>query len=336
MRVGIIGTGSIAQLHARGLKSCGHEIAAVADISPQRAGDFAQKWNTVACSIEQLLERKLDLVSVTVPNVFHFEVAAQAIQAGHAVLCEKPMACNPAESAKLVELVARHGQPFFAGYMKRSHPTMQRFREYAARIGTPRSGMVRVYHPFPLHMWGWMAEQLKKDPQSLRPTVFNDGVFVNSGSHMLDLLLWSAGGVRRVLAARFQRHEGVTTDTAAHALLEMNNGATVTVECGWLPLTGVGRRENGWDEVLELRGDDGLARLFTTWWDRPETESPVADLWHEPTRQTETFNAGPVDYFAKEYELIALALQGQKVPLATVTEAAAVDTLISDVFAAAK
>lgn len=337
MRIGIIGTGGIAQLHARGIKASGHEVAWVADVNAASAKAFAGKWAAKSAdSVDALLSQELDLVAVTVPNVHHFDVATKALRAGHAVLCEKPMTRSAAQSEQLVRLVRETGRPFFVGYMKRAHPTFQRFREYAAKIGTPRSGLVRVYHPFPLAMWSWMEEQLKKDPQSLRSTVFNDGVFVNGGSHMMDLLLWCAGGVRRVLSARFQYRQGVVTDTAAHAMLEMENGATVIIECGWLPLSGVGRRENGWDEVVELRGDEGLARIYSTWWDRPEIETPVAELWNENTRQNEQFNAGSVDYFAKQYELIGRSLAGEQVPLATATEATTVDLLIDQIFAAAR
>lgn len=108
------------------------------------------------------------------------------------------------------------------------------------------------------------------------------------------------------------------------------------VECGWLPLSGVGRREDGWDEVFELRGEDGLAKLYTTWWSRPEEERPVAELWYEPTKTRESFNAGFVDYFTGEYELIEKGLTGQQVPLATAEEACKVDELIEGVFEAAK
>jgi predicted dehydrogenase len=304
----------------------------VADQDGQRAGEFGR---TYGCSFTadnaELLGRKLDLVTVCVQNPNHFEVASEVVAAGHAVLCEKPMTRSAEHSRKLVEQVKAKGKPFFVGYMKRAHPTVQRYRELVGRIGRPRSGLVRVFHPCMQTDRENLIKVYKQAPD--KPL---DGVFVNSCSHMLDLLLYMAGPVKRIMSARMQYlPECPAADVSAHAMLEMENGATVMVECGWLPLSGVGRRENGWDEVLEFRGDEGLAKLFTCWWARPESEVPVAELWHEPSKTREECNLGSVDYFNSQYELIEQALGGKSVPLATVEDGCRVDELIDGIFDAA-
>jgi len=334
MKVNIIGAGNIADYHARSIKALGYELGVIADFNEHAARQMADRygcrWTTIT---DELLAEQADLVTVAVPNAYHFDVAMAAVKAGHAVLCEKPMTRSAQQSRQLVDLVRQSGQPFFVGYMKRVHPTVQKFREYAARIGTMRSGLVRVYHPMPSSIWPTFRSQLAQSSNA--PL---DGVFVNSGSHMLDLLLYVAGPVKKVLAARMQYQEGCSpkVDQITHALLEMENGATVTLECGWLPLFGVGKRENGWDELLELRGEAGLSTLHTTLWERPQFESPVAELWDESIKTKESFNAGMVDNFQEEYRLIEKALSGETVPLATAEEAFAVDQLIDDIFAAAK
>lgn len=329
MRVGVIGAGFMSHFHARALQSLGHEIVMATDCDQKRAAAFAASYGCAwTADRAKLLEQPVDLVTIAVPNHAHFEVALDAVRAGHAVLCEKPMTRSAEHSRELVAVARSSGKPFFVGYMKRAHPTVQRYREFAGRIGQPRSGLVRVFHPCAAADRDAIVKAITEAPD--RP---HDGVFVNSGSHMLDLLLHTAGPVKRVMAARTQHLPGCRqADVSTHAMLEMENGATVMVECGWLPLSGVGRRENGWDEVLELRGDEGLARLFTTWWSRPESEVPVAELWHEPTKTRESYNAGSVDYFVREYELIEQALAGKTVPLATVEEACRVDELIEGVF----
>jgi len=333
MKINIIGAGNIADYHARAILALGHELGLVADFNEQSATRFAERygcrWTTDTAA---LLAEEADLVTVAVPNAFHFDVATQAIAAGHAVLCEKPMTRSAAHSKQLVELAAGSGRPFYVGYMKRAHPTVQKFKDYAAAIGAMKSGLVRVYHPMPTSSWPLISGHLSQHPDAPM-----DGVFVNSGSHMLDLLLQFAGPVKKVLAARMQYREGCypKVDQMAHALLEMENGATITVECGWLPLTGVGKRDNGWDELIELRGENGLATLHTTWWERPQFETPIAELWNEASRTKESFNAGMFDNFQEEYRWIEKALSGEQTPLATPTEALAVDQLIDDIFAAA-
>lgn len=332
MRIGIIGAGYISRLHARAIKAAGFELAIVADPNGKLAAEFGATWNVAwTADTAELLRQKLDLVTIAVPNNHHFDVVKKVMATGHAILCEKPLTRNAAQSKELVERVGRSGRPFFVGYMKRSHPTVRRFVEMAAQVGTMRSGLVRVFHPFSEAVWRNVADSIAS-----KPDVPRDGALTNAGSHSLDLLLHAAGPVKRVLGARLQyRPSCPQVDTAAHALLEMENGATITVECGWLPLSGIGPRDNGWDEVIELRGDQGMARLFGSWWDRPDVEAPVADLWLESTRTRESFNAGAVDYFMTEYKMIAQALAGASVPLATAMQAAEVDRLIDEIYAKA-
>ena len=332
MRIGLIGAGYISKFHARSIKAAGHEVACVADINATLAADFAKACETKAVSVAELLKTKLDLVTIAVPNAHHYAVTKDALAAGQAILCEKPLTRSAAESRELTQLVVKSGKPFFVGYMKRSHPTMIKFADFAKKIGTPRSGLVRVYHPFPMSTWAGVAKGIAAKPNQPR-----DGALTNAGSHSLDLLLHAAGPVKKVLGARIQYRDGCPfVDTAASALLEMASGAAITVECGWLPLSGVGPRDNGWDEVIELRGDEGLTRLVGTWWDRPDTEAVVADLWHEPSHTRESFNPGPVDYWTSQYAMLGRALAGEKTPLCTADEATAVDALIDEIHAVAQ
>lgn len=332
MRIGLIGASYISKFHARSIKAAGHELAYVADINTALAAEFAKTWGAKDVSVAELLKQKLDLVTIAVPNAHHYAVTKDALAAGHAVLCEKPLTRSAKESQELTELVAKGKKPFFVGYMKRSHPAMMKFAEFAKQIGTPRSGLVRVYHPFPATLWQNVAKGIAEKPNQPR-----DGALTNAGSHQIDLMLHAFGPYKKVIGARIQYRPGCPfVDTTAHALVEMQNGATVTIECGWLPLSGVGFRENGWDEVLELRGDDGLARLFTTWWDRPDTEAPIADLWTESTRTREVFNAGTVDWWTSQYQMLGKAITGEKTPLCTAAEATAVDALIDEIHAVAK
>jgi len=335
MRVGIIGCGYISTIHARAIASLGHELVVVADINEERARSFGAahdcKWTT---SNAALLAADLDIVIIAVPIPAHSQVVREALESHHPILCEKPLTRSAKDSRTVVEMVKDRRAPFFVGYMKRAHPTMQRFKEYAARIGTPRSGLVRCYHPFsPGVSWKTIAEAIARDPNAHAQ---RDGALRVSTCHMLDLLLQCAGPVRRVLAARFQYRPGCPgMDTATHGLLEMENGSTVMVECGWVPLHGVGRREDGFDEFVELRGDEGLAKVYTTMWYRPEHESPVAELWYEPTSTREKFNAGSVNYFVRQIEYIERALAGKSVPLATAEEACHVDELMDAMYEAA-
>jgi predicted dehydrogenase len=335
MKVGIVGTGGIAHTHAKAILAAGHELTAVTDIDAQRAQAFAATWKTRAtASIEELVAEKIDLVTIAAPNRFHFDLAAQSLKAGHAVLCEKPLTGTTGQSLRLVELARRQGRPLFVGYMKRAHPVMQRFQQYASKIGPMRSGILRIHLPCDLKVWDDIAAALKKNPADPR---YDGGMLAMVASHMLDLLLWTAGPVKRVVGARLQYRPGCPTmDSDAHALLEMESGASVVMECCFLPLTGTGRRENGRDEMIELRGDSGLARVFTPWADRPEIDAPVAEHWDEATKSWEGSTVNNVNYYTREFEYIALALKGESVPLARGEDGLRVDDLVEQIGQAAR
>ncbi len=331
MKVGIIGAGGIAHTHAKAIKAAGHELVAVTDVDAARANAFATTHTTLALgSVGQLLEQDLQLVTIAAPNRFHFELSAQALKAKRAVLCEKPLTANAEQSQKLIELARHERQPLFVGFMKRAHPVMQKFHAYAQQIGPLTSGLVRVHMHCDVKVWENIASAMKnpKDPRHEAGC----GMLAMVDSHMLDLLLWAAGPVKRVVGARLQYRAGCAPmDCAAHALLEMENGASILLDSSFSPLTGVGRRENGRDELIELRGDAGLARIFTPVADRPETDAPVAEHWDEASKGWEGSTINGVNYYTREFEYIALALRGETVPLATGEDGARVDALIDDI-----
>src|SRR5689334_2575844 len=102
MKVALIGTGGIAQTHAKAIRDAGHQLTAVTDVDPARARAFAEKWQTRGLpDAAAILAEPVDLVTVATPNRFHFEISARALRAGRAVLCEKPLTRSPAQSREL-------------------------------------------------------------------------------------------------------------------------------------------------------------------------------------------------------------------------------------------
>lgn len=98
LKIGIIGTGGIAQTHVRAINSIdGFEVIAVADLIEERAGLTAAKLGTVPpenvfTDYHKLLEiDEIDAVSVCTWNNAHCAPSVDALAAGKHVLVEKPM-----------------------------------------------------------------------------------------------------------------------------------------------------------------------------------------------------------------------------------------------------
>ncbi|MGQ9629544.1 MAG: Gfo/Idh/MocA family protein [bacterium] len=307
LRVGVIGCGNISRFHLQGYREAGADIVAVSDLNQDLAKRTAERYRCeYTADYRKLLERRdIQAVSVCLPNYMHFQAAVDALDAGKAVLCEKPMTTNVGDSERLVKKVKDNGGKLQIAYMKRFHPAFKRFKEWAESIGTIENGLVRVYHPFPEGNW---ARQEKNPTWFTQKEKSGGGSLVHSGSHMIDIMRWVAGDPVRVYA-RIKMKPKFDVDYLTNALLEMRGGATLFLEVGWLPLTGVGFRDNGWDELIELRGREGKATIYSTWWDAPDHEIPVAELYTESDKRTQRYAPGRIDYFTEEIKAFVRAVE---------------------------
>lgn len=104
MKWGIIGTGKIAGRFANDLKLVkGAVLSGVTSRNQDNNKKFAESFGTVAySSIEELLASDIEIIYVATPHSSHKEHALMAINAGKAVLCEKPFAMNATESWEMI------------------------------------------------------------------------------------------------------------------------------------------------------------------------------------------------------------------------------------------
>lgn len=100
MKAGIIGAGFIGQEHLRAMQQCGITEICICDRNEEQARQTAALCNgTVYTNYKAMLQTEnLDFVSVCTPTSSHYAMTMDALEAGVAVLCEKPF-CNTAEEA---------------------------------------------------------------------------------------------------------------------------------------------------------------------------------------------------------------------------------------------
>jgi len=98
IRWGILGTGNIAAEFARGLRDCPHaQLIAVGSRSIEKSRSFGQQFGIPHCygNYERLVENPaVDVSYIATPHSLHRDNMSLALQAGKAVLCEKPLAIN--------------------------------------------------------------------------------------------------------------------------------------------------------------------------------------------------------------------------------------------------
>lgn len=144
IRWGILGTGSIACQFADGLRQVsGAELAAVGSRTMGKAERFARSLGAQRAygSYEELVsDSNIDVVYIATPNSLHRNHCLMALDAGKAVLCEKPFAMNFAEAQEVIALARRRQQFCMEAMWMHFLPAMQKAMELvsAGAIGEPR------------------------------------------------------------------------------------------------------------------------------------------------------------------------------------------------------
>ncbi|MGN0999339.1 MAG: Gfo/Idh/MocA family protein [Faecousia sp.] len=115
MKIGICGTGTIASWISDILNQLEQDsivLYACATAPGFDCREFAAKygWKKVHASYADLMQDpEVDLVYIAVPNTFHYDLCKQALNAGKAVLVEKPFAMNDRQAAELIALAEEKG-----------------------------------------------------------------------------------------------------------------------------------------------------------------------------------------------------------------------------------
>jgi predicted dehydrogenase len=111
-RIAIVGTGFVADLYMRSLKSFPHLIVDGAfDIDAARLAAFCRFWNVrAAASLAELLQlpHVVLVLNLTNPRA-HFEVSEACLRAGRHVYSEKPLATDMSDARRLRDLAQEAG-----------------------------------------------------------------------------------------------------------------------------------------------------------------------------------------------------------------------------------
>lgn len=187
IRVGIIGTGRISDLHAiEYMQNPATQITALCDRDVSLAQQRAQAWGcddaAILDDVDALLGREdVDLVEILLPHHLHLEVALKAMAAGKIISLQKPMCVNLEEADQLVAAATNYDRPckIFENFI--FHPPVMKAKALIAEgaIGTPLSiriksnpGKGKTAWEVPKAADAWRQEQ---DMAGGGPLVFDDG-----------------------------------------------------------------------------------------------------------------------------------------------------------------
>lgn len=152
LRVGIIGTGFIGEVHARAARRAGAVVAAVVASSPASTEAAVARLGAergAADAHDLIAADDLDVVHICTPNDLHVPLALAAIAAGKHVVCEKPLATDLAAATAVAEAAEAAGCVATVPFAYRFYPMV---REARARVAGG-AGPIHLLHGNYLQDW---------------------------------------------------------------------------------------------------------------------------------------------------------------------------------------
>jgi predicted dehydrogenase len=258
-RIGIIGAGFGAQVHAPGFASEGWDVAAISSRSREKAEKAARAAGIPDVHTDPMeLIRRGDLtaVAITTPPGSHRDLCLAALNAGKHVLCEKPFAIDSAQAAEMRDAAEKAGRTAMINHEFRHTPQRAYIKDLLrdGAIGRFRLCTVELFldryvlaQPRALT---WMASKTE-----------GGGVLGALGSHYIDALRHWFGEVASVSAwLATLRPELVDMATGAAAIaetddtylfsLDFKNGGTATMVASFAATPPRGTR-------IVVMGDNG-------------------------------------------------------------------------------
>ena len=143
-RWGLMGAGGVSCHFAASLQFVPNAtIQAVVSRSQERASSFARSYGAkefYTDYTDMLADPAVEIVYVATPTAFHAAHAIQALEAGKAVLVEKPFAATKEEAQQIADAARASGRFCMEGMWMRFVPAVQDIRRavLAGELGTPR------------------------------------------------------------------------------------------------------------------------------------------------------------------------------------------------------
>ena len=237
LRIGVVGAGFMGRQHIDFIRAASRAaLAAIAD--PVSPGDMGLECPTYGDTATMLEAEQLDAVIIANPNPLHVETAVECLEAGVAVLLEKPVAMDYAESRRLVDAVARLDGRLLVGHHRRHHPAVARAR--SAILDGDLGAIVAVDGL-------WSA---RKEDAYFTDTLWHRqpgaGVTLINVVHDLDLLRHLCGEVAEIQALRSSHARGLEVEDTVSLNLRFENGAV-----GSFLASDAGVSPWGWDQATE-------------------------------------------------------------------------------------
>jgi UDP-N-acetylglucosamine 3-dehydrogenase len=257
MRAGEVRIGLVSFAHMHGASYAGAlarmpgvEIVGVADDDAARRRDMAARYagGRAFDGVQALLAEKPDGIVVCSENARHREFTVPALEAGVAVLCEKPLAATLEDGRAMVRTARERGAHLATAFPCRFHPAAARTRRamQGGEVGVVRAVSATNHGQVPP---GWFTD----------PAQSGGGAVMDHTVHVVDLLRWMTGAeVRSVYALNGNLRTDLPVEDLGIVSMAMSNGVVATLDASW---SRPGHFPTWGDVTMEVIGEEGTLSL---------------------------------------------------------------------------
>ncbi len=326
LRLLILGGGAIvSECHLPALRVLGWSSACrVVDILDRNlailraldSGAAIDKCDFRAALREPGLSSRFDAALVALPHSLHDEACELALAAGLHVLCEKPLALDPASCRRLHDLAARAQRQLLTAMVRRFLPN---FRAMDAALQDNLAGAIREIDIEDGAPFRWNADT---------ETVFRrdqGGVLAGMGVHFLDYLLARFGPLAPVSYTDDSRGG---PEANAEIVMRTHNGIPVRLKLSWT---------HDLRNTFEVRGERGCLAAdkagfeFCAW--RPAAGGSAGFLKPVPLFESGDWQSTFEACFVEQFHHLAHALRGGPCRLPDAHESAAAMEIVQWAYA---
>lgn len=238
---GMVGGGPgafIGEVHRKAARMDGgiELVAGAFDIDPAKSKEMGEEQNLDPARIygtyEEMIEKekalpdgqRIDFVSITTPNNWHFPIAKAFLEAGFNVVCEKPMTFDVDEARKLCELVKKSGKVFGLTHNYTGYPMVKLARDIVAMGDLGAIRKIIVQYP-----QGWLATDVHNQQADWRTDPKQSGAagcMGDIGTHAENLAEYISGLKIVEMCADLTTYvPGRRLDDDGNVLLRFDKGA---------------------------------------------------------------------------------------------------------------
>jgi predicted dehydrogenase len=249
----VVGTGMIAEVHAQAIKETPEaRLTAVWTRSAEKRNEFALRFGCRAAeSLKALVaDPEVQAVTIATPSGAHAEVAVPFLEAGKAVLCEKPLEVSLAAVDRILDAEKRGGG-VLAGVFQMRLGRGAKLLKSAVEAG--RFGRLTLCSAY--IKWWRSPEYYATSTWKGTYKLDGGGALINQGIHAVDLLQWIAGLPEEVSAFTGRlAHPGIEAEDTVAATLRYPHGGLGVIEASSSSWPGSDLR-------IEIMGSRGSAVL---------------------------------------------------------------------------